>query len=97
METGSLFAKVLGTRLRGVVWKWWYQHLAKSYRKDDWRFMNYGYAPLEDPPDMIPLEPADATDRYCIQLYHHVASAIDLSGLEVLEIGSGRGGGGGLR
>jgi ubiquinone/menaquinone biosynthesis C-methylase UbiE len=28
-----------------------------------------------------------------IQLYHHVASAVDLRGLDVLEVGSGRGGG----
>ena len=35
----------------------------------------------------------DETDRYCIQLYHRVASAVDLAGREVLEVGSGRGGG----
>ncbi len=36
---------------------------------------------------------ADEPDRYAIQLYHHVASAVDLRNLDVLEIGSGRGGG----
>ena len=36
---------------------------------------------------------ADEPDRYHIQLYHHVAGAVDLHGKDVLEVGSGRGGG----
>jgi SAM-dependent methyltransferase len=53
--------------------------------------MNYGYAMSGS--DSLILEKIDEPDRHWIQLYHHVAGAIDLRGLEVLEVGSGRGGG----
>jgi ubiquinone/menaquinone biosynthesis C-methylase UbiE len=39
------------------------------------------------------LKKVDEKNRYFIQLYHHVASAINLEGLELLEVGCGRGGG----
>jgi ubiquinone/menaquinone biosynthesis C-methylase UbiE len=55
--------------------------------------MNYGYAPTEPDAPELSLSPADEPDRYSIQLYHHVAGAVDLSGAAVLEIGCGRGGG----
>ncbi|MGR3177431.1 MAG: class I SAM-dependent methyltransferase [Candidatus Anammoxibacter sp.] len=55
--------------------------------------MNYGYAPLDDQAEIIKLDKTDADNRFCIQLYHHVVSTIDLSDLDVLEVGSGRGGG----
>ncbi len=89
----STFINSMLSKIKGALWKLWYQHLAKVYRRKDWKFMNYGYAPLDGSPEMMALEPVDAINRYCIQLYHHVASAIDLTGLEVLEVGSGRGGG----
>ena len=54
--------------------------------------MNYGYIDLNGE---LPLElnPDDEEDRYFIQLYHHVATAVDIQGKDVLEVGSGRGGG----
>jgi len=70
-----------------------YQFMAKQYQKDDWTFMNYGFAHLEDANEAPPLEARDEANRFCIQLYHHVANAVNLSGLKVLEVGSGRGGG----
>jgi ubiquinone/menaquinone biosynthesis C-methylase UbiE len=78
--------------LRRLLWKQLYQLLAGLYKRGDWIFMNYGYAPL-DPGGDLRLDDADEQDRYFIQLYHHVASAVDLRGLDVLEVGSGRGGG----
>jgi ubiquinone/menaquinone biosynthesis C-methylase UbiE len=39
------------------------------------------------------LDETDEPDRHWIQLYHHVAGAVDLGGRDVLEVGSGRGGG----
>lgn len=70
-----------------------YQLMARYYQKEDWTFMNYGYAHLADE-DLSPtLAPHDEPNRFCIQLYHHIAGAINLAGLRVLEIGSGRGGG----
>ena len=55
--------------------------------------MNYGYAPLDNHSETVTLNETDEPDRYAIQLYHHVVSAVDLTGLDVLEVGSGRGGG----
>ncbi|MEX0852820.1 MAG: class I SAM-dependent methyltransferase [Bauldia sp.] len=54
-------------------------------------FLNYAYE--EDPPMGLPLAPADEPNRWCIQLYHHVASQVDLRGRQVLEISCGHGGG----
>ena len=51
--------------------------------------MNYGYAGAQP----LALEPADEVDRYCIQLYAHVLDGVDVAGTDVLEVGSGRGGG----
>jgi SAM-dependent methyltransferase len=70
-----------------------YQFLARHYRREDWTFMNYGYAPLEPGTAQLSLEEKDEPNRYSIQLYHYVASGAPLAGRDVLEVGSGRGGG----
>lgn len=54
--------------------------------------MNHGYADAEGTRS-LDLEPEDEPNRYPIQLYHHVAAAIDWRGLDGLEVGCGRGGG----
>jgi ubiquinone/menaquinone biosynthesis C-methylase UbiE len=56
-------------------------------------FMNYGWAATGGDARVLPLLPEDEPNRYCIQLYHRVTSAVDLAGLDVLEVGCGRGGG----
>lgn len=69
----------------------WYQYMTRLDREAEMVFMNYGFA---DPrAARIELHPDDERDRYCIQLYHHVAAAVDLAGRDVLEVGCGRGGG----
>lgn len=88
----SIFSRV-SPRLRSFLYKPWYQFLARSYQIHDWNFMNYGYAPLPDQNEVINLRAEDANYRYYIQLYDHVAGAVDLRDLKVLEVGSGRGGG----
>jgi SAM-dependent methyltransferase len=92
-----LAARVFSTfyrmpQVKRLLWRSWYDFLARSYRDRQWTFMNYGYRP---PHGTAPLALAaeDEPDRSCIQLYHLVANAVDLTGREVLEIGSGRGGG----
>jgi len=79
-------------RFKRFVWRRWYQYLA-GYKVLDWRFMNYGYAPVDFDEPLLELQDDDEPDRYAIQLYHQVAGAIDLQGRDVLEVGSGRGGG----
>ena len=80
-------------KFRRFMMKSWYETLVVLDRQRDITFMNYGYSGLDSTPNEIPLNDAEQVNRYCIQLYHHVAAAIDLSGKDVVEVGSGRGGG----
>jgi SAM-dependent methyltransferase len=69
----------------------WYSLLSSLDRDAAIRFLNYGYASLNG--EQVALQAADEPDRYAIQLYHHVASGSAIEGKDVLEVGSGRGGG----
>jgi len=76
-------------RMRNWMWKWWYQRLAKAHERADFRFMNYGYKDDKE----LKLSKEDEPNRLFIQLYHMNIRDVDLSGKEVVEVGSGRGGG----
>jgi ubiquinone/menaquinone biosynthesis C-methylase UbiE len=76
-----------------IFWTSWYNMFASMYPGVNIAFMNYGYAELNRNPKKINLRVEDETERYCLQLYNHVASAIPLEGRDVLEVGCGRGGG----
>ena len=69
-----------------------YQVVSRYIIRASITFMNYGYASLVTE-EFPRLENRDERDRYPIQLYHHTASATDLSGKDVLEVGCGLGGG----
>jgi SAM-dependent methyltransferase len=89
---GRIFIVLCGVPgLKKVLWRAWYDYLARSHRAPEWTFMNYGYATTETNAPILSV--ADDPDRHWIQLYHHVAGPIDLRGWTVLEVGSGRGGG----
>ena len=77
-------------RLKKWFWKTWYTVFAQKVSNSDLKFMNYGYFDSEL---NLKLGPEDEVNRYTIQLYHHVATQINLKDLKVLEVGSGRGGG----
>jgi ubiquinone/menaquinone biosynthesis C-methylase UbiE len=69
-----------------------YGLLAKHIPAADWHFMNYGYIPLasESPHSLnIPT----VIQQYPLQMYHYLAAKTNLAGKQVLEVGSGRGGG----
>ncbi|MCU0418609.1 MAG: class I SAM-dependent methyltransferase [Cyclobacteriaceae bacterium] len=69
-----------------------YEILAKYIPAEEWRFMNYGYVPTEaEPPLALPDDPT--LQKYPLQMYHYLATQVDLRGKTVLEVGSGRGGG----
>ena len=55
--------------------------------------MNYGYADLVGNGRTLALNEQDIAERYCRQLYAHVANELDLRGRDVVEVSSGRGGG----
>ena len=76
-------------RIQNRMWKWWYQKLAKANDQSEFRFMNYGF---EDD-SRIELEIEDEPNRMFIQLYSMNIKGVELEGREVLEVGSGRGGG----
>ncbi len=77
---------------RRMVWKPIYELLARVLPLSEWQFMNYGYEPN---PEEAPLElkAEDEFQRYPLQLYHYLATRTELSGKNMLEVGSGRGGG----
>jgi ubiquinone/menaquinone biosynthesis C-methylase UbiE len=79
--------------VRRLVWRACYGALAKRVSTPDWAFMNYGYAPATVDITAPPLRSSDERDRLCIQLYSHAIGHCDLSDKDVLEVGSGRGGG----
>jgi len=79
--------------MRKPLWRLWHSLLLRFDKNKSVTFMNYGYQSLNGDPQ-LELSKEDEIDRYCIQLYHHVANQVDLTGKEVLEVGSGRGGGG---
>ena len=79
--------------LRSPFVRAWYEGLSVLDRESDMVFMNYGWATADGDGHSLPLAPEDEPNRYCMQLYHRVASAVDLAGLDVLEVGCGRGGG----
>lgn len=76
-----------------VVWRACYELLAARVQTPDWAFMNYGYSPVAPARPGPALEPLDEADRLSIQLYDHTLGKADVSGTDVLEVGSGRGGG----
>ncbi|MGE3818240.1 MAG: class I SAM-dependent methyltransferase [Isosphaeraceae bacterium] len=57
------------------------------------QFLNLGYEPISRAAPWLTLSPEEEPYRYGVQLYHVVASALDLAGKDVLEVGCGRGGG----
>ena len=71
-------------------WKFWYNLFARKSRLHAFRFMNYGY---DEDGYCLDLLDEDEAERYSIQLYHHTATQVDISNQNLLEVGSGHGGG----
>ncbi len=78
--------------IRKPMWRLWHNIITKVDKENEITFMNYGYTSLNGHTP-IPLNNEDEINRICINLYHNVASQIDLTDKNVLEVGSGRGGG----
>lgn len=69
-----------------------YELLAKNIPASEWSFMNYGYYPnADEPTSNISDDPN--IQKYSMQMYHYLAAKTSLEGKQVLEVGSGRGGG----
>jgi SAM-dependent methyltransferase len=92
----TMFKKIF-TRIKYSAWyrrlnaKVIYELLAKRVPAADWQFMNYGYVPS---PNEKPFEgDASHNQQFSLQMYHYLALKGDLRNKNVLEVGSGRGGG----
>jgi SAM-dependent methyltransferase len=78
--------------LKRLIWRRWYQFLARRFDIPEWQTMNYGYCALPVP-EPLALESGEQSERYGLQLYHAACSGQSLGGKKVLEVGCGRGGG----
>lgn len=80
------------TILRRPMWRIWHNLIIKFDKDAAANFMNYGYQSLNGAPRLM-LETEDEHNRYGIQLYDFVVSNTEIKNKEILEVGSGRGGG----
>lgn len=83
----------LPTTFRRPLWQLWHNLILKFDKNREAIFLNYGYQSLVEDEKLALSLPRDEKNRYCIQLYHHVASQVSQEGKDILEVGSGRGGG----
>ncbi len=77
-------------KLKNIFFKFWYWYLSSIDKNTEVIFMNYGYSKDNY---KIELSETDEKNRYSIQLYHLVSTAVDIKGKTILEVGCGRGGG----
>ena len=70
-----------------------YNYISNLDKKGQLLFMNYGYAGAVSAEMPTQLLPEHEEHRYQVQLYHHVAKTVNWNNADVLEVGSGRGGG----
>ncbi len=83
-------AKLMSLNLRALMFRVWYWYISRIDSDNEVTFMNYGY---NDSSQKIKLDHDDEPNRYSIQLYHRLASAVDLKNKDIVEVGCGRGGG----
>ncbi len=76
--------------IESILFRLLYRYISLIDRKKEVIFMNYGY---HDDNESIELHSSDEVNRYSIQLYHRLAKMVDLKGKDIIEVGSGRGGG----
>jgi ubiquinone/menaquinone biosynthesis C-methylase UbiE len=76
--------------VREYLFTIWYGIVSRVDKKAEVQFMNYGYSS----PDLtVSLKGNHEHNRYPIQLYHQIAAKATLQGKDIVEVGSGRGGG----
>lgn len=73
-----------------VLFKLLYWYINTVDKKKEILFMNYGYHDIEE---SIELHTNDEVNRYSIQLYHRLAKMVEINDKDIVEVGSGRGGG----
>ena len=76
-------------KLLNPFWEVWYWYINSLDKYGEVIFLNYGYADN----NKLELRKEDENNRYPIQFYNHIANSIKVEGLDILEVGCGRGGG----
>ena len=79
--------------IRKPLWRVWHNMIGSFDKEGSTVFMNYGYASKNGEFKDLNLLPEDEADKYSIQLYYHVVKKFNFENKNVLEVGSGRGGG----
>lgn len=61
---------------RRLLWQQLYDSLCWLFPQTRWKVMNYGFALLNEDGKLITnLKPEDEEERFCLQLYHYVATS----------------------
>lgn len=93
---GRIFRKIeysVPARYKNRLYGMLYNYLAVKSREERLLFWNFGFEDAAPKTSRLLLSEPEERYRYCIQLYDHVASAVDLRGKDVLEVSCGCGGG----
>lgn len=97
VKTGYTWLMFKSDKPRRYMWNKFYNILCRLFPAVEWKTMNYGYAVQSETGHLVKLQMEDETERFSYQLYHMVATGFrtfdKLQGQNVLEVGSGRGGG----
>ena len=78
------------TYIREKLFQLWYWYVSKLDKNAEVILMNYGY---HDDKIVLQLTDKEEPNRYSLQLYYHFTENIKIENQEIVEIGSGRGGG----
>lgn len=82
---------------RRFAWRNFYNTLCWMFPQDEWKTMNYGYGVNTESGHTIRLAEEEESERFSYQLYHFMATGFkkftNLNTLDIVEVGSGRGGG----
>lgn len=79
--------------IRRPLWRVWHNLIRKLDTNKEAVFMNYGFASENGQFKNLNLKSEDERDRYSIQLYDFVVKNHNVKDSNMLEVGSGRGGG----
>jgi ubiquinone/menaquinone biosynthesis C-methylase UbiE len=94
MALGSLLFRVVRLpALRERLWKLAYETFPRLLPDADWWFMNYGYEPTDAERYQFGTLDEQRFQWRSRAMYHYLAARAPIAGKEVLEVGSGRGGG----
>ncbi len=72
------------------MFRMWYRYVQYMDKNAEVLFMNYGY---NNPNKAFDVDPAYKKNKFSVQLYHLLASDVNIKDKVILEVGSGRGGG----